>query len=148
MYHFGSMKFIFNKVHIIFHYFMELTSNTTTHPSMFYKFYIVYCLISFLLKYRAIYIQVFWKTKFPLVEIGVGTRRTVYPPLNGITNYSRGSNDLAILSKLHLSGFSSILGSINFTSCAVRRWGIYPYSSIQYITSNFLPFSIIKQISY
>nr|AOH05942.1 cytochrome c oxidase subunit 1 [Psilotum nudum] len=48
-----------------------------------------------------------------LVEVGSGTGWTVYPPLSGITSHSGGAVDLAILS-LHLSGASSIPGSINF----------------------------------
>ena len=49
------------------------------------------------------------------VEVGSGTGWTVYPPLSGITSHSGGAVDLAI-SNLHLSGVSSILGSINFTT--------------------------------
>ncbi|GFP97894.1 cytochrome c oxidase subunit 1 [Phtheirospermum japonicum] len=48
-----------------------------------------------------------------LVEVGRGTGWTVYLPLSGITSHSGGAVDLAI-SSLHLSGVSSILGSINF----------------------------------
>jgi len=48
-----------------------------------------------------------------LVEVGSGIGWTVYPPLSGITSHSGGAVDSAI-SSLHLSGFSSILGSINF----------------------------------
>lgn len=48
-----------------------------------------------------------------LVEVGSGTGWTVYPPLSGITSHSGGAVDSAI-SSLHLSGVSSILGSINF----------------------------------
>lgn len=47
-----------------------------------------------------------------LVEVGSGTGWTVYPPLSGITSHSGGAVDSAI-SSLHLSGVSSILGSIN-----------------------------------
>jgi cytochrome c oxidase subunit 1 len=47
-----------------------------------------------------------------LVEVGSGTGWTVYPPLSGITSHSGGAVDLTIFS-LHLSGVSSILGSIN-----------------------------------
>ncbi|KAL5764479.1 hypothetical protein ACOSQ2_017073 [Xanthoceras sorbifolium] len=46
-------------------------------------------------------------------EVGSGTGWTVYPPLSGITSHSGGAVDSAI-SSLHLSGVSSILGSINF----------------------------------
>ncbi|KAL6582140.1 cytochrome c oxidase subunit 1 [Orobanche minor] len=48
-----------------------------------------------------------------LVEVGSGTGWTVYPPLSGISSHSGGAVDLEI-SSLHLSGVSSILGSINF----------------------------------
>lgn len=48
-----------------------------------------------------------------LVETGVGTGWTAYPPLSGIQSHSGASVDLAIFS-LHLSGTSSILASINF----------------------------------
>nr|WRW54081.1 cytochrome c oxidase subunit 1 [Artemisia argyi] len=48
-----------------------------------------------------------------LVEVGSGTGWTVYPPLSGITSHSGGAVDSAISSP-HLSGISSILGSINF----------------------------------
>ena len=48
-----------------------------------------------------------------LVESGAGTGWTVYPPLSGIQAHSGPSVDMAIFS-LHLSGASSIMGSINF----------------------------------
>lgn len=48
-----------------------------------------------------------------LIEGGVGTGWTVYPPLSGIEAHSTAGVDLAILS-LHIAGFSSIAGSINF----------------------------------
>ena len=48
-----------------------------------------------------------------LVETGAGTGWTVYPPLSSIQAHSGPSVDLAIFS-FHLSGTSSILGSINF----------------------------------
>jgi len=48
-----------------------------------------------------------------LVEVGVGTGWTAYPPLSSIEAHSGGAVDLAIFS-LHLSGVSSLLGSINF----------------------------------
>lgn len=44
---------------------------------------------------------------------GVGTGWTLYPPLSLIASHPGASVDLAILS-LHISGLSSILGSINF----------------------------------
>jgi len=48
-----------------------------------------------------------------LVETGAGTGWTVYPPLSSVQAHSGPSVDLAIFS-FHLSGTSSILGSINF----------------------------------
>ncbi|KAI3886659.1 hypothetical protein MKX03_034753 [Papaver bracteatum] len=54
-----------------------------------------------------------------LVEVGSGTGWTVYPPLSGITSHSGGAVDSAI-SSLHLSGISSILGSINFITTMHR----------------------------
>lgn len=48
-----------------------------------------------------------------LVEAGVGTGWTAYPPLSSVQAHSGPSVDLAIFS-LHLSGAASILGSINF----------------------------------
>ena len=47
------------------------------------------------------------------VEAGPGTGWTVYPPLSSIQAHSGPSVDLGIFS-LHLSGTSSVLGSINF----------------------------------
>ncbi|KAH0775068.1 hypothetical protein KY290_012205 [Solanum tuberosum] len=57
-----------------------------------------------------------------LVEVGSGTGWTVYPPLSGITSHSGGAVDLAI-SSLHLSGVSSILGSINFITTIFNMRG-------------------------
>jgi cytochrome c oxidase subunit 1 len=48
-----------------------------------------------------------------LIETGVGTGWTAYPPLSSIQAHSGPSVDLAIFS-LHLAGIGSILGSINF----------------------------------
>lgn len=48
-----------------------------------------------------------------LVELGAGTGWTVYPPLSSVQAHSGPSVDLAIFA-LHLSGASSIVGSINF----------------------------------
>jgi len=47
-----------------------------------------------------------------LVEAGIGTGWTVYPPLSSL-GHSGSSVDLGILS-LHLAGFSSVAGAINF----------------------------------
>nr|UXX47026.1 cytochrome c oxidase subunit 1 [Coffea arabica] len=57
-----------------------------------------------------------------LVEVGSGTGWTVYPPLSGITSHSGGAVDSAI-SSLHLSGVSSILGSINFITTIFNMRG-------------------------
>lgn len=48
-----------------------------------------------------------------LVENGAGTGWTAYPPLSHIVAHSGPAVDIAIFS-LHVSGLSSILGSINF----------------------------------
>ena len=48
-----------------------------------------------------------------IIENGVGTGWTLYPPLAGSQSHSGPSVDLAIFS-LHLAGISSLLGSINF----------------------------------
>ena len=57
-----------------------------------------------------------------LVEVGSGTGWTVYPPLSGITSHSGGAVDSAISSP-HLSGISSILGSINFITTIFNMRG-------------------------
>nr|WNV65523.1 cytochrome c oxidase subunit I [Cyanopterus ninghais] len=48
-----------------------------------------------------------------ILNIGVGTGWTIYPPLSSILGHSGISMDLAIFS-LHMAGMSSIMGSINF----------------------------------
>jgi len=48
-----------------------------------------------------------------LVEQGVGTGWTIYPPLRSIQSHSGASVDLAIF-RLHLAGISSMLGAMNF----------------------------------
>lgn len=57
-----------------------------------------------------------------LVEVGSGTGWTVYPPLSGITSHSGGAVDSAISSP-HLSGVSSISGSINFITTIFNMRG-------------------------
>lgn len=59
------------------------------------------------------------------IESGAGTGWTVYPPLSGTGSHSGGSVDLVIFS-LHLSGISSIVGSINIltTILNIRVGGI------------------------
>ena len=54
-----------------------------------------------------------------LVEGGVGTGWTIYPPLSGIYSHSGGAVDLAIFS-LHIAGASSILGAINFMTTVIN----------------------------
>ncbi|RRT79222.1 hypothetical protein B296_00000001, partial [Ensete ventricosum] len=58
----------------------------------------------------------------PILIVGTGTGWTVYPPLSGITSHSGGAVDSAI-SSLHLSGVSSILGSINFITTIFNMRG-------------------------
>jgi len=48
-----------------------------------------------------------------IIENGAGTGWTLYPPLAGLQSHSGPSVDLTIFS-LHLSGISSMLGSMNF----------------------------------
>nr|YP_010338850.1 cytochrome c oxidase subunit 1 [Neorhodella cyanea]UNJ18800.1 cytochrome c oxidase subunit 1 [Neorhodella cyanea] len=48
-----------------------------------------------------------------LIEVGVGTGWTIYPPISSIEFHSGGAVDAAIFS-LHIAGASSILGAINF----------------------------------
>lgn len=50
-----------------------------------------------------------------IVESGVGTGWTLYPPLSAELTHSGGAVDLSIFS-LHLAGVSSIAGAINFIS--------------------------------
>ncbi|CAN6472574.1 unnamed protein product [Victoria cruziana] len=71
-----------------------------------------------------------------LVEAGSSIRWTVYPPLSGITSHGGEAVDLAI-SNLHLSGVSSILGSINFitTISNMRRPGMTMHRSPLFVWS-------------
>jgi len=48
-----------------------------------------------------------------VVEIGVGTGWTIYPPLSSIEAHPGAAVDLAIFS-LHIAGISSLMGAINF----------------------------------
>jgi len=50
-----------------------------------------------------------------LVEGGVGTGWTLYPPLSAIAAHSGPAVDMGIFS-IHLAGISSLLGAINFIS--------------------------------
>lgn len=54
-----------------------------------------------------------------LVESGVGTGWTLYPPLRGVVAHRGPPVDMAIFS-LHLAGISSILGAINFIATIVN----------------------------
>lgn len=54
-----------------------------------------------------------------MVESGVGTGWTMYPPLSGIQSHSGAGVDLAIFG-LHLSGISSILGAVNFITTVMN----------------------------
>ena len=54
-----------------------------------------------------------------LIENGAGTGWTLYPPLSGIQSHSGPGVDLMIFS-LHLSGISSMLGSINFITTVLN----------------------------
>nr|YP_009692088.1 cytochrome c oxidase subunit I [Hypsauchenia hardwickii]QEG98428.1 cytochrome c oxidase subunit I [Hypsauchenia hardwickii] len=60
-----------------------------------------------------------------MIELGVGTGWTMYPPLSTNLYHSSPSVDLAIFS-LHLAGISSIAGAINFisTSINMRSYGM------------------------
>jgi cytochrome c oxidase subunit 1 len=57
-----------------------------------------------------------------VIENGVGTGWTLYPPLSGIQSHSGPSVDLAIFS-LHLSGISSLLGAMNFITTIMNMRG-------------------------
>uniref|UniRef100_A0AAU7BNH2 Cytochrome c oxidase subunit 1 n=3 Tax=Leptopilina TaxID=63429 RepID=A0AAU7BNH2_9HYME len=54
-----------------------------------------------------------------MIDQGAGTGWTVYPPLSLMDSHPGVSTDLVIFS-LHLSGVSSILGSINFISTIIN----------------------------
>ena len=61
-----------------------------------------------------------------LIEGGVGTGWTLYPPLSSNIAHSGAAVDLAIFS-LHLAGLSSLFGAINIiiTICNLRFPGMY-----------------------
>ncbi len=66
-----------------------------------------------------------------LVEVGVGTGWTLYPPLSSLAGHPGASVDLAIFS-LHIAGISSLLGAINFlTTIANMRMAV--------MTAKFVP---------
>jgi len=54
-----------------------------------------------------------------LLEVGVGTGWTLYPPLSSIPAHSSPAVDMAIFS-LHLAGASSLLGAINFIATIIN----------------------------
>ena len=71
-----------------------------------------------------------------IVESGVGTGWTMYPPLSGNIAHSGGAVDLSIFS-LHIAGVSSIAGALNFITTLFNmkskgllftRLGLYPWS--------------------
>ena len=71
-----------------------------------------------------------------IVESGVGTGWTIYPPLSGNIAHSGGAVDLSIFS-LHIAGVSSIAGALNFITTLFNmkskgllfsRLGLYPWS--------------------
>ena len=66
-----------------------------------------------------------------IIENGVGTGWTLYPPLSGIQSHSGAGVDLAIFG-LHLAGISSLLGAMNFiiTLVNMKTFGI-KYHTIQ-----------------
>lgn len=54
-----------------------------------------------------------------MVEVGVGTGWTMYPPLSSIEGHSGAAVDLAIFS-IHVAGVSSILGAVNFITTVLN----------------------------
>lgn len=54
-----------------------------------------------------------------LVDEGIGTGWTIYPPLSHIISHNGSSVDLLIFA-LHLAGISSLLGAINFISTVIN----------------------------
>lgn len=65
-----------------------------------------------------------------VIESGVGTGWTIYPPLSGNIAQRGPRVDMAIFS-LHLAGVRSILGSLNFITTMVNAklqmfWGNFP----------------------
>nr|YP_007025685.1 cytochrome c oxidase subunit I [Neotrypaea thermophila]AEW68324.1 cytochrome c oxidase subunit I [Neotrypaea thermophila] len=54
-----------------------------------------------------------------MVESGVGTGWTIYPPLSGSIAHAGASVDMSIFS-LHLAGVSSILGAVNFMTTVLN----------------------------
>lgn len=74
-----------------------------------------------------------------LIEGGVGTGWTLYPPLSGIEAHSGNGVDLGIFS-VHLGGTSSILGAINFivTIMNMRTRGLRYHSLPLFVWSVFV----------
>jgi len=73
-----------------------------------------------------------------IVESGVGTGWTLYPPLSSNIAHSGGAVDLSIFS-LHIAGVSSIAGALNFITTMFNmkseglifsRMGLYPWSML------------------
>lgn len=74
-----------------------------------------------------------------IVESGVGTGWTLYPPLSGILGHADFSVDLAIFS-LHLAGAASIAGAINFITTIInmRAGGLYFYRLPLFVWASFI----------
>jgi len=73
-----------------------------------------------------------------LVGEGIGTGWTVYPPLSSILYHSGPSVDLAIFA-LHISGLSSMLGSINYVVTVINSKA----PGITYPTLNLYVWSLV-----
>jgi heme/copper-type cytochrome/quinol oxidase subunit 1 len=63
-----------------------------------------------------------------IIEGGVGTGWTLYPPLAALGGHGGGSVDCAILT-LHMAGASSIMGGINFIT-TIMTFGMGNYEQI------------------
>jgi len=57
-----------------------------------------------------------------VIEVGVGTGWTLYPPLSSIIAHSGPAVDMSIFS-LHIAGASSIMGAINFLTTIINMRG-------------------------
>ena len=74
-----------------------------------------------------------------IVETGVGTGWTLYPPLAGILGHADYSVDLAIFS-LHLAGAASIAGAINFITTIInmRAGGLWFFRLPLFVWASFI----------
>jgi heme/copper-type cytochrome/quinol oxidase subunit 1 len=59
-----------------------------------------------------------------MVESGVGTGWTLYPPLSDLVGHASVCVDLSIFS-LHLAGASSILGAVNFITTILKMRSLH-----------------------